>query len=67
MTLKTWLCVGNKKDYSDKCINCETKIKTEYHGLWQTPVQVLIVYCNKLDRYVNKWKTECEYFANRTL
>lgn len=72
MTLKKWLCIGDKKDHSDKCLFCKVEIVKRKRPLSARSkiminCQELSVFCNRYINFIYKYKTECDGYATNTL
>lgn len=72
MVLKKWLCLGKKKDHSDKCIYAKIEIKEFERPIFASSEKMvkykgLSIFCKKRMRYVRLYVTSCSDFQTNTL
>lgn len=72
MPLKKWLCLGKKKDHSDKCLHAKIEIEKYERPLFASGETMikgtqLVIFCTKRIRIIHKYITSCKHFQTNTL
>lgn len=72
MTLKKWLCIGDEKDHSDKCLFAKVEIINSKRPLFARSSRMvkfkeLSVFCNRYTKWIKKYVVSCDGYATNIL